>query len=41
MKLIRTLIAAINTYLDRYEQSMKEWHEADPEGYYMYMVEER
>ena len=38
MKILRTLIAAINAYLDRYEAAMNEWHEADPEGYYNFIA---
>ena len=38
MKLLQILSDKINAFLDAYEQSMNEWHETDPEGYYNYTL---
>lgn len=38
MKILQTLIGKINAFFDAYEQSLNEWHEADPEAYYNYMA---
>jgi len=36
--ILKILADKINAFLDAYEKSMNEWHEADPEGYYAHIA---